>query len=420
MKRSLTVRRVPVHLRAREDAAPAAATERIPLEERRHRPVHRPDRVAGDKPPGAPGGCENRARDLTGTVGAPRRITGPAPRAEPAPLPHPSTRRKIAVVGPVRNRCQTVQMRAAMRHTMAGRSPSEQVDPPQIADDEVLVEVRAGTRPAACCTCGKAPQRCGSCSVFRAWNPVLRTRCRRTCGQVGSAVSGFAVGDEGVRHRARVLRRTRRRPLQVIAPLPTWDSTRGGSATVLDSQACRRCAGAEGSLGNGFAVLGASGECGHHVVQIAHAAGARVTAVILQPAKARSRRELGADEVLDYAIDTAGCLPTCVRHRRQPAGQVATNVSPSVASLVIGVRRWGRSPGDRPADRTVLGRTLVGQRMGMLVSRSPARIAGPDGHGRGGIGAPGDRRPLSLEQAGAGAQRRITGRLRGKAVIEVE
>ncbi len=98
----------------------------------------------------------------------------------------------------MRNRCQTVQMRAAVRHTYGGPVAIEQVDPPQIADDEVLVEVRAagldrgvlhlweGTPYALRLVFG----------LRRPKNPVLGLDVAGRVAEVGSAVSGFAVGDE--------------------------------------------------------------------------------------------------------------------------------------------------------------------------------------------------------------------------------
>ena len=106
-------------------------------------------------------------------------------------------------------------------------------------------------------------------------------------------------------------------------------------------------------------VTGASGGVGRFAVQLAHLAGAHVTAVCSNPERMRGLRELGADEVIAELTPTGGEFDGVVEgvggatlgaalQRVAPAGTVVSFASSDPAPVQFPARAFfGRAPGAR-------------------------------------------------------------------------
>lgn len=112
-------------------------------------------------------------------------------------------------------------------------------------------------------------------------------------------------------------------------------------------------------LGRRVLVTGASGGVGRFAVQLAHLAGARVTAVSASPERARGLRELGADEIL-HALDATGpefdgivegvggATLAAALQRVAPFGAVVSFASSDQTPVQFPTRAFfGRAPGAR-------------------------------------------------------------------------
>ena len=205
--------------------------------------------------------------------------------------------------------------------------------------------------------------------------PKVRVRGGEAAGtvvEVGSAVTRFAVGDAGVRHRAGHLRRVRGRERGPSrAPSGERHGRAGGVAADLGCGGVVRGRGREDPPGHRVLVLGASGGVGVFAVQLAKAAGAHVTGVA-STAKLDLVRSIGADEVLDYTagdvLDGSVAVRRDHRRRRQPAAGAACGGHSSAAA------RWRSS-----AARTAAARCSAGSsgRCSPASSRRSCRSAWP-------------------------------------------
>jgi len=172
-------------------------------------------------------------------------------------------------------------------------------------------------------------------------------------------------------------------------------------------------------------VLGASGGVGSYAVQMATAAGARVTGVC-STAKAELVRSLGAVDVLDRATEDFAALgrrwdvvldiagnPSLSRLRRA--------LTPAGTAVIVGGEEGGRFAGgiSRPL-RAVALSLVVKQRLAMVVPRQSAadldRLSEllANGAFRPSVGT-----TYPLDNAADALRDLAAGRLRGKAVIVV-
>lgn len=120
---------------------------------------------------------------------------------------------------------------------------------------------------------------------------------------LGSGVEGYAVGDEVIGTANGSLAEYAVVPLKRLAAKPTSADFPGASALPVSGlTALKAIASAGLEPGHRVLVTGASGGVGTYVVQLAVHAGAEVIGVC-SAAKADLVRELGAKEVLDYAVD---------------------------------------------------------------------------------------------------------------------
>ena len=121
-----------------------------------------------------------------------------------------------------------------------------------------------------------------------------------------------------------------------LAPIPDEVSSEAASTLPVAGLTALGVLALGGPLeGSGVAITGAAGGVGRFAVQLAHDAGARVTAVVGSPEREEGLRELGADEVLvglepegpvfDLILESAGgpSLATALG-RVSPDGVVVT------------------------------------------------------------------------------------------------
>lgn len=252
----------------------------------------------------------------------------------------------------------------------------EEIDRPEIGDDEVLLRVQAAgvDRGVLHLMTGLPyPLRLAGFGV-RA--PKQRVRGREVAGRVeavGGAVTTLHVGDEvfGIAEGSFADYAPAR--ADKLAPKPANLSFGQAAATSISAltalQAVRR-----GGVGAGQSVLviGASGGVGTFAVQIAKAFGAEVTGVS-STAKLDMVREIGADHVIDYTqsdigeggrrydviLDIAG---------NRPLRQLRRALTPRGTLVIVGGEGGGRWLGglDRQL-RALLLSPFVGQKLGTFV-----------------------------------------------------
>lgn len=180
----------------------------------------------------------------------------------------------------------------------------QEIDRPQIADDEVLVRVRAAGVDR-----GVWHLMTGLPYPIRLAGYGLRAPKTTTPGMdlagvveaVGADVTGFRPGDEvfGIGKGAFADYATA--PASKLAPKPanlSFDQAAAvGISGLTALQGLRDSAGVQ--PGQKVLILGASGGVGSFAVQVAKALGAEVTGVC-STAKVEMVRALGADHVIDY------------------------------------------------------------------------------------------------------------------------
>ena len=218
-----------------------------------------------------------------------------------------------------------------------------QVVQPEVADDDVLIRVRAAGvhigdwhlmmgQPYLMRVMGfgfrapKAPgPRPGCC-----WNG-------RGDRQERDPVPGRR---RGVRHLRRLFRRVRHRPKRTPSRSSrrTSPSSRPPPYPLRPAPLCRHCAPGKIASGQQVLIIGASGGVGVYAVQIAKSFGAEVTGVS-SPAKVDLVRSLGADAVLDYTKDELTADGSAVRpdsrHGRESVPVRASARSTPKGTLVL-------------------------------------------------------------------------------------
>ncbi|WP_395297552.1 NAD(P)-dependent alcohol dehydrogenase [Kitasatospora hibisci] len=118
---------------------------------------------------------------------------------------------------------------------------------------------------------------------------------------VGSGVTGFAPGDEVYGTAPAAFAEFAAARPDRIAPKPAGLTFEEAATVPVSALTALRAVRDKGGVGEGRQVLitGAAGGVGSFAVQLAHAFGARVTAVASTP-KLDAVRALGADHVIDY------------------------------------------------------------------------------------------------------------------------
>ena len=249
-------------------------------------------------------------------------------------------------------------MRAIVHHTFGSADVLrvEQVDRPDIADDEVLVRVHAAGLDRGAWHVMTGTPYLGRLvfGLRRPRNPVLGRDVAGTVVAVGAKTTRFAVGDEvfgtGNGSFAEYVAAREDKLAHKPATLGFAEAAVVPVSAMTALQALRNAGRVE--AGQRVLVIGASGGVGSYAVQLAKAFGAEVTGVA-STAKLDLVRTLGADHVVDYTradfadgtrydviIDIAG-NPTLSRLRRAltPTGTAVITGGEEGGSLSGGLDR---------------------------------------------------------------------------------
>jgi NADPH:quinone reductase-like Zn-dependent oxidoreductase len=306
----------------------------------------------------------------------------------------------------------------------------ERTTRPEIADNEVLVHVRAAglDRGTWHMMTGKPYLlRIIGFGFRRPKNPVPGIDVAGTVVAIGSAVTKFAVGDE-------VYGMSRGSFAEYAAVLEDKLAIKPANLTYEQAAVVPISAGTalqavvdSGRLeaGQKVLVLGASGGVGSYAVQLAKALGAEVIGVS-SAAKLDLVRSLGADHVLDYSKDDfadgtrrydlildIGGNPTLPRLRRA--------LTPTGTLVIVGGEEGGNwTGGFGRSIRAALVSLFVRQRLAMLASKERAtdleRLAE---HLEVGTVKPSVERTYPLDEVQDAMRHLIDGRVRGKVAITI-
>jgi NADPH:quinone reductase-like Zn-dependent oxidoreductase len=327
---------------------------------------------------------------------------------------------------------QTTTMRAMVQDEYGGPEVlhAEQIDRPQIGDNEVLLRVHAAgvDRGAWHLIAGLPyPVRLAGYGV-RA--PKTRVRGREVAGSVaavGANVTGFQVGEEVYGIAEGGFAEYATATPDKLAPKPASLTFVQAAAVPISAltalQAVRD--GGQVKPGQNVLVIGASGGVGTFAVQIAKAYGAEVTGVA-GTAKLDLVRSLGADHVVDYTrsditdggrrydviLDIAG--NRTLRHLRRALTRHGTLV-------IVGGETGGRWMGgyDR-GFRALMLSPFVGQHLRMLTNSENAKdLTVLTGLIESGAVKPAVDRTYPLDQTPAAIQYMLDGHARGKLIITI-
>jgi NADPH:quinone reductase-like Zn-dependent oxidoreductase len=183
----------------------------------------------------------------------------------------------------------------------------EEIDPPELTPDHVVVRVRAASVNAGDWRLMRGRPRIARPMMGGLRGPSPSVRGWDLAGVVESVaegVDGLAPGDEVFGTGSGTFAELATARADTLAPKPaglTFDAAAAiGVAGVTALQAVRDRANVQ--PGQRVLVTGAGGGVGTYAVQIAKAYGAEVTAVC-SATKAELAQELGADRVIDYATE---------------------------------------------------------------------------------------------------------------------
>ena len=324
-------------------------------------------------------------------------------------------------------------MRAITQHAYgsAGTLNLVDIEQPEIAADDVLVEVHAaGVDRGVWHLMTGLPYlvRLSGFGLTKPKTPVPGLDVAGRVTAVGSKVTRFAVGDEvfGIAKGAYAEYAAAKESKLAHQPAGlTFEQT--AVAAISGSTALQALTDVGRiEAGQRVLVIGASGGVGSYAVQIAKALGATVTGVA-SGAKADLVHSLGADDVVDYAaidyldgstrydliIDTGGLNP--VRRLRRALTRTGTLV-------IVGGEGGGRWTGGIGRQlRATVWSLFVSQRMRTFISRehhsNMERLAD---HLESGAVVPAIGRRYRLDQVPAAIADLAAGRASGKSVIIVK
>ena len=326
---------------------------------------------------------------------------------------------------------RTTTMRAVVQEAYGGAEvlrPAVRPLPRTLRDDEVLVRVHAagldrgtwhlmtGTPYAVRLAMG----------LRRPRQPVPGLDLAGTVAAVGTAVTGFAVGDEVYGIGSGTFAEFAVAKAAKLAPMPVA-LTHEQAATVPVSaitalQAVTDLAKVQ--PGQRVLVTGASGGVGSYAVQIAVAAGAEVTGVS-SGAKADLVLSLGATHVLDYTRDDFAAVADRYDVIIDIAGNASLSrlrkaLTPRGTAVLVGGEDAGPIIGMGRQLRALVVSLFVGQRLTMRIPRESAadleRLSAliEAGHVTPSVGA-----TYPLDQAATAMRELVAGRVRGKVAITV-
>lgn len=304
----------------------------------------------------------------------------------------------------------------------------DEIDRPDIGDDEVLLSVRAAAvdRGAWHLMAGLPyPVRLAGVGV-RA--PKTRVRGREVAGRVeavGANVTTLKVGDEVFGIGEGCFAEYARARADKLAPKPrdlTYEQAAAVSISALTAlQGVRDHA--QVAAGQRVLVIGASGGVGTFAVQIAKAFGAHVTGVC-STAKVDLVRSIGADEVIDYTTsDTIGQHYDVVIDigGNRPLSVLRRALTPGGTLVILGGETGGRWLGgfDR-ALRAPLVSSFVSQKLSSaMCSENAGDLVALTELIESGKVTPVIDRTYALSETAAAITHMVTGQARGKIVITI-
>ncbi|WP_258062299.1 NAD(P)-dependent alcohol dehydrogenase [Arthrobacter sp. B0490] len=304
-----------------------------------------------------------------------------------------------------------------------------EVPVPDVRPREVLVQVRAAgiDRGVWHLVTGTPYLARLAVGVRRPRNAVPGMDLAGVVVAVGAQVSRFAVGDEVFGGGRGTFADFAAAAEHTLVRKPAGLSFEQAAAVPVSAVTALKALHDVGRVAAGqhVAVLGASGGVGSFAVQLAKAAGARVTGVC-SAEKAEFVRSLGADRVLDYATEDfsdgapafdlvldIGGRPSVPRLRRA--------LAPRGTAVIVGGEGGGwLSGGMQRQFGAVALSPFVGQRLAMVIALVRAdsleRLVGLIGDGS---VTPRIDHSFRLEQAAEALAHLEEGRVRGKLVLTV-
>ena len=298
---------------------------------------------------------------------------------------------------------------------------------PRIADDQVLVRVHAAglDRGTWHLMAGRPYAIRLGFGLRKPKNPVPGRDLAGTVEAIGSAVTGYAVGDEvfgvgeGSFAEYAAVRAAK------LAPKPAELSFEQAAVVPISALTALQALRDAGQVRRGQKVLviGASGGVGSYAVQMAKAFGAEVTGVA-STAKLDLVRSLGADHVIDYTrddfadgehrydliLDIAG-NPTLSRLRRA--------LAPNGTALMVGGEDGGRLTGGMDRQLRGMAWSLFGRRRfrGFLNKERGSVLAQVAELIESGAVTPSLDRSYPLDRAPQAMRALEAGQVRGKVAI---
>ncbi len=253
------------------------------------------------------------------------------------------------------------------------------IDKPEIADDEVLVRVRAAGVDRGVwhvMTGLPYPIRLAGYGLRAPKTPVAGMDLAGVVEAVGKDVTRFQPGDEVFGIGKGTYAEYARAPENKLAPKPASLTFEQAAAVAISGLTALQGLRDHGHVqpGQKVLIIGASGGVGSYAVQLAKAFGAEVAAVC-STTKVDLVRSLGADHVIDYThddfadgvhsydliLDTGGNA-SLSRLRRA--------LTPKGTLVIVGAETGGRWLGgsDRQI-RAMLLSLFVGQKLGTFINR---------------------------------------------------
>ena len=305
----------------------------------------------------------------------------------------------------------------------------QEIAPPEIADDEVLVRVRAAgmDRGTWHLMSGKPYLlRILGFGFRRPKNRVPGIDVSGTVAAIGSAVTRFSVGDEVYGMSRGSFAEYAAVGEDKLAPKPdTLSFEAAASVPISAGTALQALDAGRVEAGQRVLVLGASGGVGSYAVQLAKAQGAEVTGVS-STAKVDLVCELGVDHVLDYTredfADGTRAYDLILDIGGNPAlSRLRRALTPTGTAVIVGGESGGNWTGGFGRSlRAPLRSLFLKQRLMMLASKERASdLERVSGFIVAGQVTPSVDRTYPLEQAGAAMDRLVAGEVRGKVAIVV-
>ncbi len=252
------------------------------------------------------------------------------------------------------------------------------IDKPEIADDEVLVRVRAAGVDRGVwhvMTGLPYPIRLAGYGLRAPKTPVAGMDLAGVVEAVGKDVTRFQPGDEVFGIGKGTYAEYARAPENKLAPKPASLTFEQAAAVAISGLTALQGLRDHGHVqpGQKVLIIGASGGVGSYAVQLAKAFGAEVAAVC-STTKVDLVRSLGADQIIDYTrddfadgvhsydliLDTGGNA-SLSRLRRA--------LTPKGTLVIVGAETGGRWLGgsDRQI-RAMLLSLFVGQKLGTFIN----------------------------------------------------